>query len=104
MGLLLNKKYSGVENAIEGFLHGIRPAANSRLNFDVLLSKTYEGKLQDRPWFRLTRVPFDTSNKINRVVWENFKLPVYLKNKSKKNHLPLPNVWSCLTVCRPRPS
>lgn len=73
--LLLNANYSGVQYSIEYFIEALSRLSSKEFKFTVLISKNFKGKLIETSSLTLKRVPFDSSNRVKRVLYENFILP-----------------------------
>ena len=76
-GLLLNGNYSGVQYSIEYFIEAIASLDPREFRFTILVSKNYDGRLKNAEAVTLKRVPFDTSNRLKRILYENIYLPFY---------------------------
>lgn len=101
-GLVLKNKNSGVQYSIE---HLVRALGNIDLKdtkIEVLLSKEYHGKLPENNNLRLNYIDLNASNRLNRIRFEQFLLPQYLKkNEFKIYHSPayiLPYLHSTTSI------
>ena len=80
-GLLLNNNFSGVQYYTENLIKALGSIEKAEIKYDVLLSNIYEGKIQSNQIVNKINCGFDTTNRIRRIFFENFKLQNYYKNK-----------------------
>lgn len=76
--LLLTNKYSGVQHSIEYLLDALSKI-ETEIDFTILVSRNYKGCLKENVNFILKRVPFKSSNRVLRILYENTFLPHLFK-------------------------
>ena len=90
-GLLLNNNFSGVQYYTENLIKALGSIEKAEIKYDVLLSNIYEGKIQSNQIVNKINCGFDTTNRIRRIFFENFKLQNWYKihhSSICNSHLP----------------
>ncbi|RZK13124.1 MAG: hypothetical protein EOO43_18255, partial [Flavobacterium sp.] len=77
-GLLLTGRYGGVQYSIEYLINALSKTEFEGFKVTILVSKNYDGLLKGCANFEIRRVPFDSKNRMIRVLYEHFILPVYI--------------------------
>lgn len=83
--LLLTGNYSGIQHSIESYLLSLKKLDYN--NIKIIVPNEYSGVLSDES-YELIRPAFKFKNRIQRIVWENTTLPVYLKKTNAIYHAP----------------
>jgi len=101
-GLLLNDKFAGVQYYAENLIKALSVANNQSLEVNVLLSKNYKGNLKASNILNIDNLLIDTSNRIQRITFEHFRLAKYYKQHHfQLYHAPgyiLPYFWNSPSV------
>ncbi len=97
-GLLLNEQFTGVQYYTENLLRAIGSKYNECIAIEVVLSKNYNGQIQTNNVLKVQKTQVNTSNRIKRIIFENFKLANYYRqNYYHLYHSPgyvLPYFWN----------
>jgi len=96
-GLLLNRPYTGVQYSIESLIEALSRHNSGDIQYTVLVSSDYTGRLEKSKSLTVRKVKFNSSNRFKRIAFENFFLfSFFKKHKFDIYHSPgytLP-VWA----------
>jgi glycosyltransferase involved in cell wall biosynthesis len=101
-GLLLNNQFTGVQYYAENLMKAFSSANNLSLEINILLSKKYKGHLKANKILNINDIAIDTSNRIQRITFEHFRLAKYYKQHNfQLYHAPgyiLPYFWNSPSI------